>query len=45
MNDADTQCLKITEKVLFNIAWKLVDNAKIKTLKCDIWDDFQTLCS
>ena len=72
MNDAVAHCLKITEKVSFNIAldakncqfgeflknwrcqsnsvtrqenFKLVKNAKIKTLKYDICDDFQTLCS
>ena len=45
------QCLKITEKVSFNIAseasyvyilsgQKLVENAKIEKLKCDILGDF-----
>ena len=34
------QCLKITEKVAFNIG----ENAKIEKPKCDIFDDFQTLC-
>ena len=88
-NPSDTRCLKITEKILFNIAseasyvyilsgqrllkmpnmvhfgeflktWslrsnsvtrkvnfnrtKLVENAKIKKLKCDILSDFQTMC-
>ena len=83
---SNSWCLKITEKVLFNIAseasyvyilsgqkfikkgqkwsnlaifwkpkacgqtelpdrsgWKLVENAKIETFKCDILGDFQTL--
>ena len=81
-NDMNARCLKITEKVSFNIAsevysliknakngpvWrvfenlklavkqcyqtgqffigqKLVENAKIEKLKCDILGDFQTLC-
>ena len=49
-----TQCLKIIEKVAFNIASearsvyilsesKLVKNAKIEKLKCDFFGDFQTL--
>ena len=48
------QCLKITEKVSFNITseasfiyifneQKLVKNAKNEKFKCDILDDFQTL--
>ena len=49
-------CLKITKKVSFKIAseasyvlmilsgQKLVKNAKIEKLNCDISDDFQTLC-
>ena len=47
-------CLKITEKVSFNIAseasyvyilngQKLIKNAKIEKFKCDIFGDFQTL--
>ena len=49
------QCLKITEKVSFNITseasfiyilneQKLVKNAKNEKFKCDILADFQTLC-
>ena len=49
-------CVKIKEKVLFNIepklhvkqyypiGQKLVENAKIENLECDILTDFQTLC-
>ena len=50
-----TRCLKITEKVSFNIAseasyvyissgQKFIKIAKIEKLKCDILDDFWTLC-
>ena len=49
------QCLKIAEKVAFNIAvkvlpdkslltgQKLMENAKIGKFKCDICSNFQTL--
>ena len=49
------RCLKITEKVSFNIAseasyvyilngQKLIKNAKIQEFKCDILSNFQTMC-
>ena len=52
---ADPRCLKITEKVSFNIAsvasydYIFIKNPKNgqfgEFLKCDIFGDFQTLCT
>ena len=35
----------VTRQVNFKKGQKLVENAKIEKLKCDILGDFQTLCS
>ena len=35
----------VTRQVSFLIGQKLVENAKIKKFKCDIFSNFQTMCS
>ena len=40
----EASCLTVLPDRLILIGQKLVENAKIEKLKCDILSDFQTLC-